>query len=215
MTDDDLPATLEASARRWPHPDGEAKRADLRRWILHYVANGGVGAEIGAFRGHFTEVLLRKAAPRKLYVVDPWTQAGPETDGGMAGPLLPSLAARHEAEWRAAAFPQTEVRLVEARFPDCRAVFEEPLDFVYLDVGDDFEQTRLQLRVADKLLGPRGVLLGDDWWPDPASPHHGVFMAVNVFAKNNGYDVIAAGPYGQWAIRRRNEWKPLSKDADG
>jgi hypothetical protein len=203
----DLPTTLAESARRWPHPDVEVKRAELRRWILHYVPKGGVGAEIGAFRGHFTEVLLKHLAPSRLYVVDPWALAGDAIDGGVAGPVLPALAARQEAEWRAAAFADTDVRLVDGRFPDCKSAFEEPLDFLYLDVGDDFEETRHQLRVADKLLAPRGLLLGDDWWPDPASAHHGIYQAVNTFAKNHGWDVVAAGPYGQWAIRRRNAWK--------
>lgn len=212
----DLPATLEDSARRWPHPDAELKRAELRKWILQGVPKGGVGAEIGTFRGHFAEALLKRLAPAKLYLVDPWMLAADETDGGFeGGPRLPAAAARQEAAWRAAAFPGTDCRLVDGFFPRCKTVFEEPLDFLYLGTGRGFEDTRQHLRIADRLLAPKGLLLGDDWWPDPESPRHGVFRAVNLFAKNNGYDVVAAGPFGQWAIRRRSDWQPAEEVTAG
>jgi len=213
--DTDLPTSLEASARRWPHPDAECKRAELRKWILQYVPKGGTGAEIGSFRGHFSEALAKRLAPRRLYLVDPWALAGDTTDGGIeGGPRLPAAAARQEAAWRMAAFPGTEARFVDGFFPKCRGAIEDSLDFVYLGTGRGFEDTRQQLRFADRVLAPRGVLIGDDWWPDPESPRHGVFKAVNLFAKNNGYDVVAAGPFAQWAIRRRADWRPASDAAD-
>lgn len=211
----DLPSTLEDSARRWPHPEAECRRAELRTWILQYVPKGGVGAEIGTFRGHFAEGLARRAAPRKLYLVDPWSLAGEETDGGVAGgPRLPAAAARQEAMWRLAAYPATELRVVNGFFPRCRSSFEEPLDFIYLGAGRGFDETRQQLRIADRLLAPKGVVIGDDWCPDPAAPRHGVFRAVNVYARNHGFDVVAAGPFGQWAIRRRADWETAAADGD-
>ena len=71
-----LPASLEDSTRRYPLPDSELRRLELRKWILNYVPKGGVGGEIGAFRGHFSEVLLQWLEPRKAYLVDPWTLRG-------------------------------------------------------------------------------------------------------------------------------------------
>lgn len=209
----DLPASLADSASRWPHPAAELERAELRKWILQHCPKGGAGAEIGTFRGHFAEAIARRLKPRRLYLIDPWALAGETTDGGIeGGPVMPSAAARQEAAWRLAAYPGTETRLVDGWFPKCAPALAGPLDFVYLGACLGFAETRQQLRAAERLLWSGGLLLGDGWCPDPKSPRHGVFRAVNLFARNQGFDMVAAGPHGQWAIRRREE--PRRGEAD-
>jgi len=71
-----LPASLEESTSLYPLPESELRRIDLRKWILNYVPKGGVGAEVGAFRGHFSELLLQWLEPRKTWFIDTWTQGG-------------------------------------------------------------------------------------------------------------------------------------------
>lgn len=64
-------AVIARIEKQFPMPPGEMKRLEGRRWILHMVPKGGVGAEIGVFRGHFSDQICRIVQPSKLYLIDP------------------------------------------------------------------------------------------------------------------------------------------------
>jgi len=68
----DLDIELALSHGLHPFPDYELSRNWGRRWILDYVPEGTIGAEVGVFRGHFSELILRRQKPKKLYLIDPW-----------------------------------------------------------------------------------------------------------------------------------------------
>lgn len=204
--DPDAAERLAALDAPWPMPEGELKRLEMRRWILRYAPKGGIGAEIGVFRGHFSAAICRIAEPRKLYLIDPWTRIGPTF--GWSGPYtnggaLPTAVARDQAAARVAQFPQTEAVLIERYFPMGADQIAEPLDFAYLDASHRYDATLNELRHLEPLVQPDGVILGDDWAPDPAAQHHGVFRAVQDFVAEGRWQIIAAGIGGQWGIRRR------------
>ncbi len=206
------PASLEESNRLFPLPESEARRADLRKWILNYVPKGAIGAEIGTFRGQFSEVLLKFLEPRKVYFVDPWTLHG-EFFGDAADPALtaadalPTALALQEARWRAAQFPNTESVFIEGRFPECAARIDDKLDWLYLDADLRLEPTLAALQAATEVMAPKGILFGNEWWPNTSTARNEVFQALGQFTRKSKYELIAAGPFGQWAIRHRGAWK--------
>lgn len=67
---------LEETETAFPFPGGEMRHLKSREWVLSDVEKGGIAAEIGAFRGHFSEVICRIAEPRELYLIDPWISTG-------------------------------------------------------------------------------------------------------------------------------------------
>jgi hypothetical protein len=191
--------------RAFPFPADELNRTGRRRWILDFVPKGGVGAEIGVFRGHFSQILLAVAKPKKLYLVDPWRlqgeffrHVGRYTNAGK----LPTQLAWEETILRAKQFPDTETIVMEAYFPNCLSEITEPLDWIYLDSSHDHDGVLAQLRAVDRILPPDGIILGDDWHGHPTGQHQGVITAVNEFVRENPYDFVAAGPFLQWCIRR-------------
>jgi hypothetical protein len=196
---------------RFPMVESEIKRLEDRKWILRHVKRGGVGAEIGVFRGHFTSLICALAKPRKLYLIDPWTKIGP-TFGWVEEytnfDTLTTEAARTEATARAAEFPDIQTVVIENEYPACKALITEPLDFAYLDASHNYEATLDELNHLQGQMTPDSVILGDDWLPNPISRHHGVFVAVQEFTRNTGWEIIAAGPGGQWAIKRRPVTSP-------
>jgi SAM-dependent methyltransferase len=208
-----IPTSLEESERLFPTPDVELQRNAKRSWILNYVPRGSAGIEVGAGRGRFSEVLLQHLQPRKAYFIDAWTLRGapPATPGSVAGEI-----ARQEAQWRTQRFVDVERHFIEAVFPNGAHRVVEPVDWIYLDASHDFDAALAQLQAAEKLLKPKGILFGDDWSPDPKSPQHGVYQAVNKFTRTGKFEMVACGPYGQWAIRRRGPWKlkPAADAAD-
>lgn len=189
----------------WPMPEGEIRRLEARRWILHYLPKGAVGAEIGVFRGHFSALVCQIAQPKRLYLIDPWTRVGPTYS--WKGPYtnegtLPTATARDQTAARVAQFPQTECIQIEGYYPKAAEQITEPLDFAYLDASHRYDATLAELRHLQGLIKPGGAILGDDWAPDPKAIHHGVFRAVQEFVAEGRWQIIAAGPGAQWLLRR-------------
>lgn len=198
----------------YPMPRQELERLNARRWILNYIPIGGVGVEVGVFRGHFSALICAKARPRKLYLIDPWTKLGATFGWGKEYTNFDTLtteAARSEATARVAQFPETEAVIIEDIYPTCAARISEPLDFAYLDASHKYKPTLNELHHLKAQMSPDGVILGDDWAPDPQHQHHGVFLAVQEFSRETEWDIIAAGPGAQWALKRRTVPKPAIK----
>jgi hypothetical protein len=198
---------------RYPMPRAEIERLQARKWILNLVSPGGVGAEIGVFRGHFSALICQLARPRKLYLIDPWTTLGPTFGWGKGYTNFDTLtteAARDEAIARVAQFPDVETVFVEDSYPRCAARITDALSFAYLDASHKYKPTLSELANLKDQMTPDGIILGDDWAPDPNNQHHGVFLAVQEFTRHSDWQIIAAGPGAQWAIRRRSVATPTA-----
>ncbi|NBZ88313.1 class I SAM-dependent methyltransferase [Stagnihabitans tardus] len=183
----------------------EATHAPNRAYLAEYVRKNGVGAEIGVFWAHFSEVILKTFAPAKFYLVDPYHRLhgetypawGPYTDKGrlrVAETLDAAKAVRDSA-------PDV-VELREQFSTEFLAEMPvESLDWVYLDAGHKYEMVRDDLAAILPRLKPDGVILGDDYFADPNSAHGGVKQAVDEFAKAQGFELIV-GKYCQYVLRR-------------
>ena len=163
----------------------------IRRNILKHLGEIGTVAEIGVWRGRFTEILLEMLAPRKLYLIDPWRP----TDGGGYGDV--ALTADKDAaemdkvlafvENRFAAqiaSGQVEIRRgfsgeVLPTFPD------DSLDMIYIDGDHRFDGVMADLHLAYRKVRPGGFIVLDDyhqrgWWGDDVqrAVHH--FIAQHI-----------------------------------
>ena len=188
-----------------PFPDAELDRLKQRRAVLHRLPKDSIGAEIGVFRGHFSQAIVEIAQPKKLYLVDPWTLVGETFGWGKAYTNFGKLRtadAREEARARVEALGQTDLHMIEGFFPQCADRFQELLDWIYLDTSHIYDRTLAELRVIPNFLKPDGWILGDDWAPDPKNPHFGVFQAVQEFSRTSDWCLTFAGPGNQWAMRR-------------
>jgi SAM-dependent methyltransferase len=206
QTREALFARIRDTEARFPIPEWDTRRLPARRWVVEMLPKGGVGLEVGVFRGCFSALICEVVQPKKLYLVDPWTTLGDTFGWGKEYTNFDTLttrAAREEAEARVALFPDVETVIIEGTYPACRDRIEEPLDFAYLDASHKFGATLAELRALARQVKPDALILGDDWHPDPEHQHHGVFRAVNEFCETDGWELIRAGPGAQWAIRRK------------
>lgn len=211
MEQADLPVPVEEDA----FPQSELKRLERRRWILKLAKRGGTGAEFGVFRGHFSAVIARELSPEKFFLVDPWTLAGEKFNWGDIPYTnfnkLTSSQALLDTQRRMARFEDiSEVHYVESTLEEFCTKFSsyssEFLDFVYLDTSHTYEDTLSQLTMINMIIKKDGVILGDDWQPDTSNLHHGVFRAVNDFIRLNSYQIVAAGPAGQFCLRQTPDY---------
>lgn len=195
-----------------PFPAGEVERLKVRAPILKHAKKRGRIAEIGVFRGHFSEVILERLQPAVFFMVDKWTMNGEHWSWGadteyMAFGELTTALARDDAARRAKKFEGRgiDILLVEnasTAFADDLRQAGETLDAVYLDASHLYESTLRELAAFAKVLAPGGVIMGDDWRPDRTHRHHGVFKAVTEFVKSTDFEIVAADHAMQWCIRR-------------
>jgi hypothetical protein len=90
----------------------------------------------------------------------------------------------------------------------------EKLNFVYIDANHNYEFVLKDLYAAAKLLGPKGVIIGDDWTPHPGGAHHGVFKAVQEFVRATDFQIIAAGYGQQYCLRRAHIYGTPAADME-
>jgi hypothetical protein len=189
---------------------GGNHRISQRASILKFIPKDSVGAEIGVFTGLFSEFILRNTQLRKLHLVDPWWRAYGELfpDWGIytADGRLSTQIAKQAAATRAAVFGGScEVRFHVQFSTDWLA--EQPdglLDWVYLDSTHTYEGTMAEITLLRRKVRAGGFILGDDWYPDPAQVHHGVYRAVNRLLHTDPYlDLVYAGFDDQYALRVR------------
>ncbi len=210
MTIDELYAT---------HPQLYAAEHDSehrvggRLGILDLLKPGTVGAELGVFTGLYAEAIIGHARPAVFHLVDPWWLAYgdlyPDWGGYTAGGTLPTRVAHEAAVTRAeAARGDCEVHIHVSTSADwLRSLPDASLDWAYVDSTHYHRETLEELRLLRDKLRPGGIVLGDDWRPEPSDPHHGVFRAVHELVREGIWDVVRADEQLQWAIRPAAEYR--------
>lgn len=183
-----------------PDEHGASGRAAFLESVL---PKGGVGAEIGVHKGHFTPVLIAVARPLRLHLVDPWYHLGRWWDWGAGDRstvnALTRIMKRFEAE-----LAEGTVVLHIGDDVDILPGFEDGyFDWMYFDTTHGYEQTARELVLAERLIKPDGVVCGDDWRDDARHPHYGVHRAVAEFCGRTDFRLLYASAQDrQWAIGR-------------
>ena len=188
-----------------PFPEGELTRMANRRRILRHLPKKSIGAEIGVFRGHFSEMICSVVSPRKFYLIDPWTKSGETFGWGKEYTnfgKLKTADARDESILRARRGGCDEVVVIEEGFPACAGQIAEKLDWVYLDASHKFEATLAELQRVAVIVKDDGVIAGDDFAINPESMHHGVFQAVHAFIRETDWCLIDCAHANQYALKR-------------
>jgi hypothetical protein len=192
----------------YPMPKHERKRLEDRKWIFDHVKVNGVGAEIGVFRGHFSSLLCEHLTPKRLYLIDPWRLLGKNFNLGKAytsdGKLTTEIALE-QTKLRVAEHPDVDAVVIEGFYPGCDDKITDELDFAYLDSSHKYESTFDELMVLSRRIKVDGTIFGDDWCPNPSARLHDVYRAVQEFVRLTDWEVVAAGPAEQWALKRKGQ----------
>jgi hypothetical protein len=157
-----------------------------------------VGAEIGAYKGGFSEFLLPHC--RKLYVVDRWHRGGAYWNSGIEhDSRLDSMIAIMTAYRDEIHNGLVEV-VAEQSWTFLNSRPDDSLDFVYLEPTRNYHQALAEIRMAAQKIKPGGLLIGNAYDPDPKSSQHAVFRAVGDFKREASID-LELDADRQWALR--------------
>jgi Methyltransferase domain len=164
---------------------------DFRSCVLSQIPRHSVCAEIGVYKGDFSERILERE-PKKLHLVDPWKfEVDPAYAGSWYGGSLgknqdrmdtiyKSVLSRFRSEIRSGVIEIHRNTSAEtcSQFPD------NYFDWIYIDGNHRYEFVKLDLEMFLPKVKLDGLVAGDDydtpgWWRD------GVTKAVD--------EVVAGG----------------------
>lgn len=175
-------------------------RAKLFREVL---PRNGIGAELGVYKGTLSRYIVAVNQPRRLHLVDPWWKY--ETHWHWA--VGDTSAARSFGALVIALEEEIASGQIELHIEDSVSALENfadgYLDWAYVDSTHAYDTTRAELAILKHKVKPGGMIAGDDWRPDPAHRHHGVYKAVQeALAADPSYALVFQEGT-QWAIARK------------
>lgn len=149
---------------------------DARQTVLNALPRQAVGIEIGAWKGDFSSRILSVAAPRKLYLVDPWTVSHRETHRNAwygatnVDQNAMDIIARRVEERFSVEISSGLVEIIRDKSAIVMPRFETgSVDFVYVDGDHSYEAVVHDVAEAVRVTKPGGLICCDDyatsnWW---------------------------------------------------
>ena len=126
--------------------------------------NFNVGAEIGVWRGEYSETLCKANPNLHLYSVDSWQLSSyekPEQETALNAPQSYFDSKYEEARLRLAPYNCTIVK--KDSMPALIDFEDDSLDFVYIDANHDFVNFTNDLHYWLKKIRPGGIMSGHDF----------------------------------------------------
>jgi hypothetical protein len=165
--------------------------AAARDFLLNEMPRNSVCAEIGVYRGDFSQRIVEVVSPARLHLVDPWKFQesevyGQSLYGGERGENQANMDAIYESVNRRFAAPIKEriVTLHRANSIDAAGTFADNyFDWIYIDGDHQYEFVKADLHAWFPKIKPGGFIAGDDygeggWWKG------GVKKAVDEFMRH-------------------------------
>jgi len=182
----------------------------LRTFLLEMLPKNSVGAEIGVWKGDFSEKILEVVHPKQLHLIDPWKHEPTELYrdalyGGHAKSgqdemdrHYAAVCSRFEAQAR-----REQVKIHRGYSTDVLDEFpDDGLDWVYIDGNHLYEYVKKDIELSFRKIKVGGYVAGDDyvegqWWKG------GVKQAVDEFARTQTAQLIEIRDH-QFIFRRKS-----------
>jgi hypothetical protein len=147
-----------------------AVRPSAREALLQILPKESVGAEIGVWRGDFSERILKTVRPRELHLIDPWAFQ-PQYPNRWYGGQLAAGQAEMDAVYKevCSRFAGNPVIKIHRRFSrELQEIFpQKSLDWIYIDGDHSKDAVKLDVYLALDVVKPGGLISGDDYhWRD-------------------------------------------------
>jgi hypothetical protein len=153
-----------------------------RMQLLDRLPKGGVAVELGVTKGDFSAEILKIARPRKLFLVDRWS------DSRYSSRVKQGVQKRFAKEIDSGA-----VELINANSLDAASHFEAgSLDWIYIDTNHQYQNTLNELRAYQPLIKRSGYIAGHDYTIGNFRNgiRYGVVEAVNPYSNEEHWQLV-------------------------
>ena len=165
--------------------------------IRSIVIPNGVYAEVGVFKGDFSDFLFRTLSPKQLVLIDYFT--GDMGSGNQDGnnyelvnldAVYKQLVKKYETH--------DNVTLLKGDSVGMLSTFEDnTFDMIYIDADHSYEGAKRDIQIAYNKLKHGGWLMGHDYEMNMRKAkqvyHFGVKQAVDEFCQECGQTIYAKG----------------------
>lgn len=177
------------------------RRVDV---LKRFVDSGGVGCELGVFKGHFSQVLLNQLKPKKLHLIDPWWKLSEKWEWANGNQDTFSAYLKVLVEFEDALKSGSVVIHCDFDEVALNAMDSSYFDWAYIDSSHEFEHTFKELEILLPKMKQNGLICGDDWFVDTKHKHHGVAKAVQSFVASGELELLYTSDSDhQWIARVR------------
>ncbi|NJO18193.1 MAG: class I SAM-dependent methyltransferase [Thioploca sp.] len=157
-----------------------------RLFLLKEMPKNSVCAEIGTFKGYFAEKILYFTNPKKLHLIDPWTDlkydATPNEGENRYQNVLELL--NREINFGQVLIHRGYSHEVCSNFED------NYFDWIYIDGSHEYEFVKKDLEIYYPKIKVGGFITGDDYMEGPWFKGGGVKRAVDEFIATKLVKVI-------------------------
>jgi hypothetical protein len=194
---------IPALIRRWKRPADAADVLYGRGFLENIIPAGGVGVEIGVYRGGFSRWLVDHLVPKHLTLVDPWRPFDFHGDGVYDTSLARmdrryrNVCCRFRAERQAGQIRILRLTALEA----AHHVDNESLDWVYVDGDHREEAVRADIAHYWPKLRASGFMVFDDYGY-PGSWRDGVTKACDALLPTRAAERVAQEAH-QLVVQKR------------
>lgn len=182
---------------------------DERDFLFELFGTGSVGAEVGVYKGDFSNRLLRYVRPRKLHLIDAWkfepdgtyAQAGYGGDLGQSQLFMDQLYREVTERFRSQiASGQVQIHRGYSETTS-QQIADQSLDWVYIDANHLYEFVKKDLESYFPKMRSGGWITGDDygktgWWQG------GVERAVDEFVAHHAVELVEIRNH-QFVLRKQ------------
>jgi hypothetical protein len=180
-----------------------------RENLFKVLPQNAICAELGVFKGEFSESILEYGKPKEAHFIDVWWSLFGETYPDWADYTdfgrLKTRDAHAQAVAKIKKYPGKNIVHVGSDLEYLREFEDAYFDWVYIDSSHEYEHTCEELKILLTKVKQGGVICGHDWLDDEKHPHYGVKRAVVEFCRDNNWEVIYKDRYLQWAIKKIHE----------
>lgn len=177
-----------------------------RESILRILPKNAVCAELGVFRGDFSQHILNIAKPREAHFIDVWWEEfgenypdwGRYTNYGK----LKTRDAYNESKAKIEKFNTKSTIHVGSDLDYLSTFSDNYFDWVYIDSSHLYEHTLKELAILKHKIKAGGIISGHDWYDEKDHVHGGVKKAIMEFCSAEKWTVFYRDNYSQWAIKK-------------
>jgi len=157
-----------------------------RNFLFNLIKKNSICCEVGVWKGDFSEIILNKNQPKKLFLVDPWKDFGKDYFDKIHEKYLQNNQDKRYNLVKKKFKIKIDQKIVEIlRMTSKEAITKInhiKFDFIYLDGNHRYEYIKFDLENYYNLLSNEGYIVGDDY------RILDVKRAVNEFVKKNNID---------------------------
>lgn len=157
-------------------------KPDNRKFLLEKMPQNSICAEIGVWKGVFTQKILNLVQPQELHLIDPWLFQKEFPNRLYSGMIAQNQEDMDNIYESVVAKTKDKNVIIHRNFSSnvLPKFADNYLDWIYIDGNHNYEFVKQDLELSVKKVKVGGFITGDDynWHPQDNCP---VRKAVNEF----------------------------------